>query len=445
MRPNRLFRTSVFRLTVLFALLFVGCVFLLFGTIELYASRTLEAGVQATVSARLAGLIGAEPVTTPHLLGAADAAEQQGQGAYILLEDWTGTRLAGNLPAVPPVTGWLRLTVTNNGARIPVIARGVRPLDGGYLLVGQDASRIDEVRAVIARAFALGGAVTLVFAIAAGFLFSRRILRRLAAVGRASQEIMQGDLSRRLPARGTGDEFDQLLDGFNALLDRISVLMESVRQVSNDIAHDLRTPLARLLQRLEDVRRRLRSPVEYEEALDRSISDAYSILDTFAALLRIAQIESATGRDRFEEMDTAELVTIVAELYGPLAEERAQTMTTEATSARLLGDRELLIQMLGNLVENACRHSPPGAHIRIGSAARDGGRLFWVQDTGPGIPEAEREKVFRRFYRLEASRTTQGSGIGLSLAATIAARHGGRITLLHASPGLRAEVWLPAD
>lgn len=443
MRPNRLFRTSAFRLTVLFALLFASCVALLFGAIELYSTRALESGLRSTVSARLSGLLGSEPVTTPHLLGAAEAADEQNQGAFILLEDWSGARLAGNLPAVPQMIGWGMLTVVHDGVRTPVLVRGVRLLDGGYLLVGQDASGIEHVRAVIARAFAVGGAVTLVFAAAAGFVFSRRILGRLAAVGRASQEIMQGDLTHRLPTRGTGDEFDQLIDGFNTLLGRIAALVESVRQVSTDIAHDLRTPLARLLQRLEDVRRGPHTEAEYLAAIDRSISDAGSILATFGALLRVAEIEASTDRGRFEELDASELVAVTAELYGPLADERAQTMTTEASPVRLRGERELLIQMLGNLLENACRHSPPHAHIRIGAAAREGQALFWVQDDGPGIPETEREKVFRRFYRLEASRTTPGSGIGLSLVAAVAARHGGRVVLSDARPGLRAEVWLP--
>lgn len=443
MRQNRLFRTSAFRLTVLFTGLIAVSVLILFAASELYATKALETGLQATVSARLSGLVGAEPVTTPHLLGAAEASEEQSRGAYILLEDFAGIRLAGNLPQVTPVSGWMRLTVSDNDLDVPVIARGVRLLDGGYLLVGQDASRISEVRAVIARAFGIGGTITVLFGFSTGYVFSRRVLSRLAAVARASHEIMDGDLSRRLPTRGVGDEFDQLINGFNVLLDRIAVLVDSIRQVSNDIAHDLRTPLARLRHRLEDIRRLPRAPAEYEQAIDRSIADTTAILDTFAALLRIAQIESATSQDRFEDLDAVDIVATTAELYEPLADERGQTLTTEAQRVRLRGNRELLIQMLGNLAENASRHSPQGAHIRIGSALVENGVLLWVQDDGPGIPESERERVFRRFYRLEASRTTPGSGIGLSLAAAIAARHGGRITLSDAAPGLRAEIWLP--
>jgi signal transduction histidine kinase len=442
-RQNRLFRTSAFRLTLLFTALIVVSVLILFVASELYASNALEIGVQATVSARISGLIGSEPVTTLHLLDAAEASEEQSRGAYILLEDVAGRRLAGNLPQVTPVTGWMRLTVSDENLDVPVIARGVRLLDGGYLLVGQDASRISEVRAVIGRAFGVGGAITILFGFSTGYVFSRRVLSRLAAVARASQEIMDGDLSRRLPTRGIGDEFDQLIESFNALLDRIAVLVDSVKQVSNDIAHDLRTPLARLRHRLEDIRRLPHAPAEYEEAIDRSIADTTAILEIFAALLQIAQIESATSQDRFEDLDAADIIATTAELYEPLAEERGQTLTTEVQCVRLRGNRELLIQMLGNLAENAFRHSPQGTHIRIGSAVVENGVLLWVQDDGPGIPESEREKVFRRFYRLEASRTTPGSGIGLSLAAAIATRHGGRITLSNAAPGLRAETWLP--
>lgn len=444
---NRLFRTSAFRLTLLFAALLFLCVALLFGAIELYVSRTLEAGLQSAVNQRLSALVGANPIASPDLANAAQAVVEQSRGAYVLLEDPLGQRLAGNLPATPPVTGWVRLTASarGSGAPITILGRGLRLLDGGYLLVAQDATGIHQLQDAMARAFALGGGLALLFAMGAGFIVSRRILTRLAAVGRASQEIMQGDLSRRLPTRGTGDEFDQLVNGFNALLDRVSTLMDSVRQVSNDIAHDLRTPLARLRNRLEDARRATRTPAEYDVVIDRCIADTTAILETFAALVRIAQIEATAGDERFTDIQAVDLVKIVAELYQPLADERRQNLETEVTPFVLQGERELLIQMLGNLAENACRHSQPGAHICIGASQRDHGVILWVRDNGPGIPPAERGRVFERFYRLEASRTTPGSGIGLSLAAAIASRHGGRITLSDANPGLLAEVWLPGS
>ena len=327
--------------------------------------------------------------------------------------------------------------------RHPVIARGVQLPDGGYLLVGQDAFSLDEVRELIARAFGVGGALTLAFALVGGFLVSRGILHRLAIVGQASQEIMHGDMSRRLPTRGTGDEFDQLVVGFNALLDRIGMLMERMRQVTNDVAHDLRTPLTRMRTRLEEVRRRPHDATEYAAAIDRSIADTEALLDTFAALLRIAQIEATTDTGTLAEVEATALVATVVELYEPLAEERNQSVAGHACEFSIHGDRELLIQMLGNLVENACRHTPPGTRIEVGAMVSGGLPTLWVQDDGPGIPDNERDRVFRPFYRLDASRTAPGNGLGLSLVAAIAERHRGSVVLSDAAPGLRIEVRIP--
>lgn len=448
MRPARLFRTTAFRLTGWFAVLLLVCIAVLFATIDWYAIGTLRAELRGTVSARLGAILADQRGTDcTGLARSVTEAIAETPGAYALLLDAAGHRLAGNLPAQVERTGWVTLSVpgsrADGGEPHPVLARGVHLRGGGYLLVGQDAFALKELNELVVRAFALGGALTLALALAGGFLVSRSVLRRIARIGQAGQSIMRGDLSRRLPTRGTGDELDQLVAGFNALLDRIGALVEAMRQVTNDIAHDLRTPLTRLRNRLGEVRRRPRGPAEYEAAIDRSIADSDAILDTFAALLRIAQIEAITDETQLAPVAAPILVATVVELYQPLAEEREQTLTGEAEDFCLRGDRELLIQMLGNLVENACRHTGPGARIGVGAQRRGGTALLWVQDNGPGIPAAERERVFRRFYRLDASRTAPGSGLGLSLVAAIAARHRGRVRLLDAAPGVRAEVMLP--
>jgi signal transduction histidine kinase len=446
---GRQFRTSTFRLTLVIAGLFVVCVAVLFATIDWYAMGTLQADLRTTVSARLAAIMENHAQSDVSMLirNVKEVLEQD-PGAYVLLLAPDGQRLAGNVTVNTRRAGWISLIIPRSGPdgvshRHPVIARGVQLPDGGYLLVGQDGFALDEVRELIARAFGAGGALTLAFALAGGFLVSRGILHRLAIVGQASQEIMHGDMSRRLPTRGTDDEFDQLVVGFNALLDRIGMLMERMRQVTNDVAHDLRTPLTRMRTRLEEVRRRPRDANEYEAAIDRSIADTEALLDTFAALLRIAQIEATTDTGTLAEVEAAALIATVVELYEPLAEERNQSIEGHACEFSIHGDRELLIQMLGNLVENACRHTPPGTRIEVGAMVSGDLPILWVQDDGPGIPDNERDRVFRPFYRLDASRTAPGNGLGLSLVAAIAERHRGSVVLSDAAPGLRIDVRIP--
>jgi len=234
----------------------------------------------------------------------------------------------------------------------------------------------------------------------------------------ASRAIVAGDLSRRIAVRGSNDEFDHLAVSLNTMLDRIEALMEGLRQVSADIAHDLRTPLTRLRQRLELARRRATTAEALRDALDGAIGEVDTILDTFGALLRIAQIEAGTKTEAAGPVDLSALAEGVADVYQPAAEEKGQTLTAAiAPDLTVPGDRELLTQMLANLVENAVRHAPPGAAIRLEAAARDGAAEVVVADTGPGIPAALHGKVFQRFFRLEQSRTTPRTGPGLSTAA----------------------------
>ena len=452
MHLGKQFQTTTFRLTLGIAGLFAICVGVLFLVIDWYAMGRLQADLRATISTQLATIHkGQKQLPTVELTRDVSETLEKDPDAYALLLSPDGQRLAGNLGTMTPQEGWFTLNVTRPGDadadrvshQHPVIVRGVRLPDGGYLLVGQDAFAVGEVRKLVARAFGLGVILTLTVALAGGFLVSRRLLRRLALVGQAGQEIMHGDLSRRLPTRGTGDEFDQLIIGFNALLDRISTLMETVRQVTNDIAHDLRTPLTRMGTRLEEVRRRPRAVAEYEAAIDHSIADTEALLETFAALLRIAQIETTTDTEELGPVEASALIATIVELYEPLTEERMQSIVGRASEFIIHGDRELLIQMLGNLVENACRHTPVGTRIEVGVTRSNGLVTLWVQDDGPGIPRDECDKVFRPFYRLDASRGTPGNGLGLNLVAAIADRHGGSVLLSDAAPGLRAEVCIP--
>jgi signal transduction histidine kinase len=319
-------------------------------------------------------------------------------------------------------------------------------LSGSGLAVGQDASQLDEVQALVSSAFGWSLAATLVMAILSGMVMSGSILRRIRSVTRTTNAIMQGDLSQRLQHRGVSDEFDQLAEAVNAMLVRIEVLVNGLKQVSNDIAHDLRTPLSRLRQRFEMARSAKGTLCAYEALIDRSIVEMDAILEAFSAMLRIADIEATTRRSGFAPVDLSELLRTMVEVYEPSAAERSQRVESEISpNVMVRGDRELLNQLFANLVENAIKHTPTGSRVSVEARRIAGVVEVAIADTGPGIPEAERKNVFRRFYRLESSRSTPGSGLGLSLVAAVAALHGADIALTDNHPGLRVLLSLPAD
>jgi signal transduction histidine kinase len=256
---------------------------------------------------------------------------------------------------------------------------------------------------------------------------------------------MAGQLDSRVPVRKNGDELDRLAANLNAMLDRIQSLMESLKQVSSDIAHDLRTPLARLRQRLETASATAQTVEEFRASTDAAIAETEGLLETFSALLRIAQIESGSRRAGFATVDLSEIFLFVATTFTPVAEDQEHRLVSDIEpGATISGDRELLLQLATNLVENAIRHTPRGATIEVKVRRNAEEVVAIVSDDGPGIPVEERAKVFRRFYRLEASRTTPGSGLGLALVAAVAELHDGSTSLLDHRPGLTVEVRFPA-
>jgi signal transduction histidine kinase len=277
-------------------------------------------------------------------------------------------------------------------------------------------------------------------------LLSRAFLRRVDAISRTAEAIIDGDLTRRVPTRGTGDDLDRLAGTLNHMLDRIGVLMESLRQVSSDVAHDLRTPLTRLYQRLEGTRTHAQSMADYQSAIDAATGEAQRLLDIFSALLRIAQVEGASPRSGFGDVDLSAVAETVADAYRPDAEEAGHALTATITQGVLVsGDKELLTQALANLVENALRHTPPGARIdiRLEGSPETGARLS-VEDDGPGVAETDLPHLTDRFYRGERSRTTPGNGLGLSLVSAVAELHGARLELDAVKPGLRVVLFFPA-
>jgi signal transduction histidine kinase len=447
--PTRILRTSSFRLNLLYAGLFGCSAMILLAVIYVatgvYMSSSLDAAIDSDITELVSSL---EAGGNEALAAQVDARVQQTPNGpmYYLLQDPEGGLIVGNIPPAHGKEGRFELKVPRADLpSVAVHAHGITLADGAHLIVGVDALPRREMHKVIVRVFGLCSAATLVLAFVGGTLMSGSLLRRIETISRTARDIMAGDFSRRIPVRGTGDEFDHLVTSLNAMLERNEAAMESVRQVSNDIAHDLRTPLTRLRQQLELAQRRARSEEEWRRAAERCVSEMDAILETFGGLLSIAQIESGMPTRRFTKVDLSELLRTVVEVYQPMAEEKEQLFTAEITAGiTVWGDRELLTQMIANVVENAMKHSPTEASIALVTIKSPGSIAVAVSDTGPGIPAKERARVFQRFYRLERSRSTPGNGLGLSLVEAIAALHRIAIEVADNGPGLRFTLRVPA-
>lgn len=441
-RLPRIFKTSSFRLTLLYAGFFSISVAVLFGVVYWFTAGSIYGQIDAAVAAELAeeqadaGQRGLHSLQDLIRLQTRHASP----GAYYLLENALGRVLAGNLPQLPLVAGIREWRV---GPGRGVRGRGVL-VDGGYLFAGFSDANLRNLEQTLADTFLWVPIVTLGLALAVGGFMSFSVLGRVEAISRASRRIVAGDLRQRITVRGTSDELDHLASSLNTMLDRIESLMDGLRQVSSDIAHDLRTPLSRHRQRLELARLQGQTAEELREALDNSIRDVDGILETFGALLSIAKIGSATETAEFVALDLGELAENVVEAYRAVAEEQGQTLSCRKPQALpVQGNRELLSQLLANVLENALRHTPAGTAISVNASMEAGAPTLCVRDTGSGVPVIFREKVLRPFYRLEASRTTPGTGLGLSLVAAIAGMHGARVELSDNSPGLCIRLTFP--
>ena len=447
-RPNRtlrILRSAAFRLALVYAGLFVVSAGVLFATVFVIATAALQSDMQAVL--RTEALQLAEIHRQSGLLGLAEQVTRRMNfrtrgPIYYLVQAPTQQVVVGNLPGMPPVEGVVdfvkdRAAGDPEDARSKLTGYGLTLRDGSFILVAQDASRLVDMQHAIIQAFAWAGALTLLLAIGGGLLLGGNFVRRIDTIGRTSRAIMEGDLTARIPVRGNNDEIDQLVVGLNAMLDRIQQLMDGLRQVTSDIAHDLRTPLGRLRQGLEDARERAKTTDEYEAATEAAITEADGLLDIFSALLRIAQIEAGAQKSAFAEVDLSALLRSIADAYAPPAEDTGHKLDSAVEDGvTVTGDRQLLAQLFSNLVENALNHTPPGSTVRLVLRKTATGFEAQVTDDGPGIPEAEREKVFDRFYRLDRSRTTKGSGLGLALVKAIAALHGLSLALKDNHPGL---------
>ena len=443
MRLPKIFRTTAFVLSLAYAGLFTLSSAVLLALVYWEVSDYSGDQMRDVIEAESEALVAEHSVK-----GLAELAEtirsweehDRDRPASYLLFDTERRKIAGDLSQVEPIEGWSEfVALEEDGEEEAMLGLGTSLRGGGFLLVAQETEEHDELIAALFGAFATAGGVSLALAVLGGLLTSAAFLRRLEGFNRTAVRIIDGSLHERVPKRGTGDEFDRLAANLNTMLDRVQALVESLRQVSTDVAHDLRTPLARLRQGLETARMRAGDVKSYQEAVDAALVECDQILATFGALLRIAQIEAGTRRAGFSEVDLSAVFETIAETYSPVAEDHRQSIVaTIAPGIHMLGDRDLLTQMLSNLVENAIRHTPPGSTIRLSLEENASGRpLGAVVDDGPGIPEEARDRVFDRFFRLEASRATPGNGLGLSLVAAIAQLHEIDIELADAHPGLR--------
>lgn len=450
---RRLLRTSSFRLTLLYAGLFVASLGVLLGVVYLEVRAYAMELQDGIVGRELQYLQRADRDGGPDALQALVRQRLQQplmKSMRYLLVDPDGRVLAGNAPPQDTqIEGrfWFRMPKGNKPRQERrVRARGVHFDDGRYLMVGEAGKAIeefDDLQEALLRDMGYALLAALVLALCGGALMSHLLLRRVERIDRDTRAIMLGDMSRRLPVGGSGDEFDRLSLSVNAMLDRIEAQVDAMRQVSDDIAHDLRTPLGRLRQQLERGQR-LQDPAALQAVLERATGEVDSALRTFAALLHIAQIGSDPGHVSQQPLDLTELLETLVEVYQSEFEAAGQVLTVEIAPQLVVnGDRDLLGRLFANLIENAGRHCPRGAMIRL-SARRHGEEVeVEVADNGPGIPEGERDRVFRRLYRLERSRTTPGSGLGLALVEAIARMHCASVRLEDNAPGLRVCVRLP--
>jgi len=454
----RLIRSRSFRLGLIYLCALNGAVLLLLGGIYWSTTAAVTRQIETTIDTEILGL--AEQFNQRGIIGLNQAIkrrvqqDENGQALY-LLTDAAYQPLAGNLSHWPAETpdkdGWVTFGIeglAGEGGGLNIGWARTFDLGGRYhLLVGHDIRERSYVEGLIRDTLAWGLGITLVLTLVGGFFLARLLLRQIEVINATSREIMAGDMSRRIPVQGSGDEFDGLSENLNAMLDQIERLVRGLKEVSDNIAHDLRSPLARLRSRLELALLEPPDAARYREVLMDTIAEADSLLATFNALLSIAEAEAGTARDQFVTLDVASLLADVAELYEPLAEAADLSFDVacgpEAASPKVLGDRDLLFQALANLLDNAIKFSSPGGGVSLSLDRRKDSLEIVVADRGPGVPAEAREKVMERFYRLEESRTTQGSGLGLSLVAAVARLHDGKLYLSDNEPGLRACISLP--
>jgi signal transduction histidine kinase len=466
---GKLIRTTAFRLTLVYLFLFALFAAFLLGFFAWNTRHLITEQITTTVNAETGEI--SDIFGRRGLRGLVNTIENRalrpGANLYLVTTP-AGQAIAGNVgslaPGVMSTTGWSetayrRLDEQDSSNHFALVR--VTELPSGFrLLIGRDLEERRRLFGIVAKAAQFSLLVVVVLGLGGGIFVARRVLRRIDAMTGTAQRIMAGDLSGRLPVGRSGDELDRLAGNLNAMLERIEALMMGLKEVSDNIAHDLKTPLTRLRNRAEEALAKARTEAEYRSALERTIEESDGLIRTFNALLMIARAESGQARGNMDDFDAADVARGIHELYEPLAEDDGLTLRVKAETAPVHANRELISQALANLVENAIKYGKPiVATLPAGAgtiaeadrkeilieARRDGDRvLLSVTDHGPGIPAADRKHAVERFVRLEASRTQPGSGLGLSLASAVATLHGGDLRLDDARPGLIATLAIPA-
>jgi signal transduction histidine kinase len=454
----KIFATSTFRLAALYLLVFLlsasvvlGYVFWnTVGLIERQTEETIRAEVQALADQyRLRSLSGVVDVINRRI--------NEDTGTLYLLVNSGGERLIGNLAKLPeaglPDSTWVDFSI-NKGKGVNQVRHTARAfhvnLAGGYeLLVGRDVEEQRAFRNVILNALYWGIGLALALGLGGGFLMSRNFLRRVDAITEASRSIMAGDLSQRMPITGSKDELDRLAGSLNEMLSQIERLMAGMKEVSSNVAHDLKTPLTRLRARAEAALRSA-SNDEHRSALQQTISESDKLLQTFNALLSIAKAESGQAREGLESIDASEVLGDVAELYEPLLEDTGGSLAIgELPILPVRADRQLLSQALSNVIDNAMKYGASkngnSIDVTLRAAIETGSAVITISDAGQGISEENRERVLERFVRLDESRSKPGNGLGLSLVASVMKLHGGSIEFADAGPGLKVILKLPIN
>ncbi|MGF7007394.1 ATP-binding protein [Aminobacter sp. BE322] len=468
-------KTTAARLSALYLLLFALCAILLVFYMTSLSARMLLAQTRETVNEEVLGLAGAyQRGGIPVLVRVVGQRSRQPGANLYLLADPNGRILSGNVQSIQPGVlerdGWTELPFSyerygeirrgegasdEQGVAVSAVGHNaiavvLRLPNQMILMVGRDLGEPERFRSVVQRSLMVALGMMAVGGLLIWYFVGRRALKRIDDVSEASRRIMGGDLSGRLPVTGAGDEFDRLSENLNAMLARIAHLNEGLKQVSDNIAHDLKTPLTRLRNRAEAALSGKKSGADYREALDVTIAESDQLIRTFNAILMISRLEAGYSAEPLAKVDLGPVVRDVVDLYEPVAEELGVAFSGEASGEFVVGgNRELIAQALSNIVDNALKYSAGAAEkpaVAVSVERRDGEIRVTVSDNGIGIPdEGDRQRATERFVRLEQSRSQPGSGLGLSLAKAVMDFHKGRLDLLPANPGLSVQMAFPGS